>query len=109
MDNKSGTLVVRSAKRRFALRAAVLLGTGIVLFTASGCSSNKEPIANTPAGVAAALAPPKIPADVLAKYNAMGQARTNAMRQAYFQGRNPNTVPQSPAPPSTNPNSGPPP
>jgi len=61
------------------------------LVAASGCSSNKEPVADTPAGVSAALAPPKIPADVLAHYNAIGQARTEAMRQAAIQAH----VPQS--------------
>lgn len=109
MNTMTVPTIAHSAKRLFVLQAAALLGTGMLLAAASGCTSKKEPIADTPAGVTASLAPPKIPADVLAKYNAMGQARTNAMRQAYFQGRNPNTVPQSPAPPSTNPNSGPPP
>ena len=93
MDSSAAQSRSHSVISAFAIRAAVLFGTGILLVTANGCSSNKEPVADTPAGVTAALAPPKIPADVLARENAIGQARSDAMRQAAIQAHNSNSGP----------------
>jgi len=102
MNNKTVQSIVLVAKRVFALRSAVLLGAGVILITTSGCSSNKQSVADTPAGVKNSLTPKPVPADWLAQYNAASQARTAAMRQAFWKTGNPYASTQTkPAPGTT--------
>jgi len=101
MDNKTAPSLAHSAKRVFAFRAAVLLWAGMLLVTASGCSSNKQPVADTPAAVKDTLTPKPVQADWLAHYNATSQAQTEAMRQSFWRTGNPNASTQKTPAPST--------
>ena len=101
MNNKTVQSIAPSAKRVFALRASVLLGAGVLLVTASGCSSNKQPVADTPAAVKATLTPKPVQADWLAHYNAASQAQTEAMRQSFWRTGSPSAAIQKTAAPRT--------
>lgn len=101
MDSKTHLSIAHSPQRVLVLRMAALLGSGILLVTASGCSSNKTTVADTPSAVKATLTPKPVQADWLAHYNATSQAQTEAMRQSFWRTGSPNASAQNTSAPST--------
>jgi hypothetical protein len=83
--DKNLVLRPNSAMRVFGLRAAILLGAGMLLATTAAGCSQQTPVANTPESVKAALTPPKLDPVRLAKEEAIGQARSAALLKMYEQ------------------------
>ena len=71
-----------------ALRAAVLLASGMLLVMVSDCSSNQAAVASTPTAIKAALAPPTQPPAATAYYQNW-EAGQQAEQKLFFETHNP--------------------